>query len=106
MHSKSETRQIAALALGYYLVISKGQKNIDRVLPILLSLLKYLPFCKWHNRSKLVPDFFSRHLVNLLREISILVPSTSENICDVFINDYMKGCQNIMKRHADKCKLI
>jgi hypothetical protein len=78
----TEENQSATLSLCHFLVTSHGVA-LDRVLPNLLNLLRALPRCKWNDKGKLTPDFFTYHFVSMMREIGTNIESARYVTIDV-----------------------
>jgi len=58
----TEESQAAALALGHFLVVSRGAYS-DKILPILTTLLSILASrCKWGSNSRLTPGTFKNKI--------------------------------------------
>lgn len=99
---QSEESQEVSLALGHFVVISKGA-FIEKLLPMLTSLLTILPRCKWSNSARVTPDFFSYNLVSLLRQISQTSPSVKDEIAKSLTESCLAPFEQIMKLHEEKC---
>ena len=51
----SEEGQESAIALGYFLTLTKAKSNqtTEQILPLLIGLVNNLPHCKWYPRAKI-----------------------------------------------------
>lgn len=103
----SEEGQESAIALAYFLTQTKAKSDhTDHILPLLVGLVNHLPHCKWHPRAKITGEFFSYHLVSLLREISNVTDQEAhlQTICKALIDTCLGECYMIMKSYESKCK--
>ncbi|KAG2388084.1 hypothetical protein C9374_000934 [Naegleria lovaniensis] len=101
----SEEGQESAIALAYFLTQTKAKSNhTDQILPLLVGLVNHLPHCKWHPRAKITGEFFSYHLVSLLREISNVTEQEAhlQTICKALIDTCLGECYMIMKSYESK----
>lgn len=65
----TDEHQEALIALAKFLLLSEGKFG-EKILPLLLRVLKNLPHCKWSKKQKITPDFFTYNFISTLRQIS------------------------------------
>ncbi|KAL9650562.1 hypothetical protein ABK040_004779 [Willaertia magna] len=98
----SEEGQENILAIGYFLILVKGNINyLDKYLYLLNDLMSRLTYCKWKPKAKISADYFSYHLTSLLREISYL----NNNVVSIITKSIMSclsECFTIMKEYESK----
>ncbi|EFC42654.1 predicted protein, partial [Naegleria gruberi] len=104
--SLTEEGQESALALAYFLTRCKSSSSslqyCEQILPLLIGIVNHLPHCKWNQKTKITGEYFSYHLISLLRDISYSHVEYSQQITNSLINICLNECYLIMKSYESK----